>query len=68
LVNHPDLWLFNLKCLLPHCSHRRLVLVTREEPMQYRPSTRCSLGENVGRFVVVAQNVMDLEPVELAFC
>jgi hypothetical protein len=36
LVDHHDLWLFNLGRLLPFCSYKGRVLVAREDPVRYR--------------------------------
>jgi hypothetical protein len=39
LVDHHDLWLFNLWQVLPLCSYRGRVLVAHEDPVRYRLAT-----------------------------
>jgi hypothetical protein len=43
------------------------MLITREDPVRHQAATRSGLSEYIGYFVVVAQHMMKLEAVELAF-
>jgi hypothetical protein len=60
LINRHDLGLRLLGWLLTFFSYGQLMLITRENPVGNRASTRCDLREYVGRLVVVAQYVVQL--------
>jgi hypothetical protein len=66
LIDRHDFRFFDLWRLLPLCSHRGRVLIAGKNPVRYRLATGCSLCEHVGGFVVVAQHMMEFEPMELS--
>jgi hypothetical protein len=52
--------------LLALFSHRRLMLIAREDTVWNRAATRCRFHKHIGRFIVVAQHVVQLEAVEFS--
>jgi hypothetical protein len=45
-------------------SHKRLMLIAREDTMRNRATTGCRFCKHIDRFIVVAQHVMQLEAVQ----
>jgi hypothetical protein len=66
MINRHDFGLRLLRWLLTLFSYGWLMLITCENPVRDQAWTGCGLREYVGRLVVVAQHVVQLEAVELA--